>query len=290
MKEKTVSVIIVSYNSGDVIHNCLQSIFRNNDIGERLEVIVVEQSREDTLYRTLSEQYPGVSVLRAENRGFGAGNNRGAEIAKGKILFFLNPDTIVEEPLFAFIGEQFSADPLLGLMGVRVMGEAGNNISYNMLFPLGLAAKLKYVAYRKADRFDPKQMYIEGANLIVRKDAFRKVKGFDEHIFMYCEEMDLCCRVREAGYTIRYDGRKTIRHLQGKCTEDRYPIAYGKQLDSFIYVCGKHGFDTGKWLRREVRYQRFRVIVMQCMGKRSEVKLSKELAEIAVSRISAGKV
>lgn len=285
--EKKISVIIVSYNSRDVIDDCLQSVLRNNDIGDNLEIIVVEQSQGEELYEYLAEKYPEITAIRTENRGFGAGNNRGAEIAKGEILFFLNPDTIVEEPLFSFVEKKFAEDSRLGLMGVRLLSGGGGNISYNMLFPWGLGSKLVFAICRKADRFIEHRMYIEGADLIVRKDAFQKVHCFDEQIFMYGEEMDLCLRIREVGYTVRYCGEKTIRHLQGKCTEDRYPSVYGKQLDSFIYVCGKHGFNAMKWLCREACYQRIRAAAMRLIGKKNDAELSAELARIAASRLPA---
>ena len=285
MDGKTISVVIVSYNNPDVIDDCLRSIRANNDIGDRLEVIVVEQSPDDSLYRTLSEQYPEITVLRAENRGFGAGNNAGAEQARGDILFFLNPDTVVEEPVFAFAEEKFRENPRLGLTGVRLISAAGENISYNMMFPYGLMPKLRFVLCRKRDRFDSGRMYIEGADLIIRREAFEKAGKFDEKIFMYCEETDLCHRVREAGYEVRYYPDKKIRHLQGKCTDDRYPQVYGKQIDSFVYVCGKHGFDARKWLKREVRYQQFRAWVMGLAGKKEAAGLSRELAREAAARI-----
>lgn len=285
MDGKTISVIIVSYNNPDVIDDCIRSIRTNNDIGDRLEVIVVEQSPDDALYRALTERYPEITVLRTENRGFGAGNNAGAKQARGDILFFLNPDTVVEEPVFAFTEEKFRADPQLGLMGVRLIGETGENISYNMMFPFGLMPKLRYVLYRKWDRFIPGQMYIEGADLIVRREVFEKIGRFDEQIFMYCEEMDLNHRVRDAGYEVCYYPDKKIRHLQGKCTNDRYPKVFGKQIDSFIYVCSKHGFEARKWLKRETRYQKLRARIMGLAGKKEAAGLSRELAREAATRL-----
>lgn len=281
MKETLISIIIVSYNSQDVIDDCLRSIQENNDIGDRLEIIVVEQSRDEQLFRDLTERYPDITVLRAENRGFGAGNNFGAEYAHGEILFFLNPDTIIEEPLFSFLEQQLQQDPRIGLAGVKLLSERGENISYNMCFPYGLKAKLKYVLYRKIDRFASGQMYIEGADLIIRKEVFHKINGFDEQIFMYFEEMDICYRIQKAGYRIQYFPDKKIRHLQGKCTEGRYPAIFSKQLDSFIYVSRKHGFDYQKWLKREQRYQRFRSKVMRILGRKGQADLSDELSRIA---------
>ena len=281
MNAKMISVIIVSYRSEAVIDNCIRSILQNNDIGERLEIILIEQSPEDNAYRELTERYPEVRVFWAENRGFGAGNNAGAARAEGEILFFLNPDTVIEEPLFTFVGQKFAENPRLGLMGVKLLSAEGENISYNMRIPYGLIPKVRYVLSRKADRFDPGRMYIEGADLILRREAFRQAGGFDENIFMYGEEPDLCLRIGQAGYEIRYFGEKTIRHLQGKCTEDRYPAVYGKQLDSFLYVCEKHGIDGRKWLKREARYQGMMARIAGAAGNRGRAELAKEMKRIA---------
>ena len=285
MSGKAISVIIVSYRSGDVIDGCLRSIREQNDLGDELEVILVEQSPEEDLYRYLTAEYPEVTVIRAENRGFGAGNNLGAAQAQGEILFFLNPDTVVESPVFAFIRDQFAQDPRMGLAGVRLLSPEGEQISWNMRFPYGLANKLKYVLYRRMDRFDSRQMYIEGADLIIRGEAFRKAGGFDEKIFMYGEELDICERIRRAGYTIRYFPERTIRHLQGKCTDDRYPAVYGKQLDAFLYDSAKHGFDARKWLRREYRYQTFLAPAMKLAGNKSRAELAKELKGIVKEKL-----
>lgn len=284
MSEKTVSVIIVSYKSESVIDECLRSVLRHNDIGDRLEILLVEQSPEEDAFRSLTQRYPEVRVLRAENRGFGAGNNRGAEEAKGNILFFLNPDTVVQEPLFAFVEAQFAGEAELGLLGVKLVSPEGENISWNMRFPYGLTPKVKYMLHRRRDRFSAKEMYIEGAGLILRREAFRAAGGFDENIFMYGEELDLCLRVEKAGYVLRYRGEKRIVHLQGKCTEDRYPAVYAKQLDSFLYVCHKHGIDGRRWLRREARYQGFMAFAARITGNASRAKLSRELKRAAAER------
>lgn len=288
MNKKSVSVIIVSYNNRDVIEDCLNSIRDNNDIDNDLEVIVVEQSDTDLLYQDLENRYPDISVIRAENKGFGAGNNAGAKAANGEILFFLNPDTVIKEPLFAFITEQFRKDRQLGLMGFRLLSADGRNISYNMRFPFGLKAKLTYVLCLKFDRFVSSQMYIEGADLIFRREAFEKAGGFDENIFMYGEEADLCYRVQKEGYTIRYFPEKSILHLQGQCTSDKYPTVFRKQLQSYIYICNKHGFNAQKWMKRELRYQKFRAKLMSTLGQKDGADLSRELVkvleELSVSR------
>lgn len=288
MDNRRISVIIVSYNNQDVIEDCLCSLWDQNDIGEDLEVIVVEQSDTDQIYQALTEKFPDFTILRAENRGFGAGNNTGAEKATGDILFFLNPDTVLVEPVFGFVREQFQKDATLGLAGLHLTGKNGENISYNMLFPYGLKPRLTHVLCRKMDRFLSKKMYIEGADLIFRREAFEKAGKFDEAIFMYGEEADLCHRLHRTGYSVRYFPDKKIRHLQGSCTPDRYPKVFGKQLQSFLYICRKNGFDGPKWLRRELRYQKFIYRIMRLLGRKESAILAADLAKALRDAESGG--
>ncbi len=285
--KKTVSVVIVSYKNAEVIENCLLSIRKHNDLGNELEVIVVEQSPEDTLFQDLTGRFPDMTILRAENRGFGAGNNIGAKQATGEILFFLNPDTVVEEPVFAFVLRQFRENPRLGLMGVRLVNGAGEDISVNMRFPYGIMAKAAYVLLRKLGCFTGRLMYIEGADLIIRREVFEQIGGFDEHIFMYGEEMDLCWRIREAGREIRFFPQKTIRHLQGKSTDGCYPQVFSRQLDSFSYVCRKHGASPKPWLRRELRCQRVMKAVFTALGKADRARLAGELQQVLKEKLAS---
>ena len=119
MRGMTLSVIIVSYKKIEVLRDCLNSIKQYNDIGEDLEVIVSDNSPDDILYETIKKEYDWIKIIKNENKGFGAGNNRGYEIATGKYLLFLNPDTILIEPIFKFTVEQFEQDKDLALFGVQ---------------------------------------------------------------------------------------------------------------------------------------------------------------------------
>ena len=81
------SVIIVSYKKLDILIDCLDSIYKYNDIGDKLEIIVVDNSPEDNIYNYIKSNYNDVRILKSENKGFGAGNNLGAKIARGEYLF-----------------------------------------------------------------------------------------------------------------------------------------------------------------------------------------------------------
>ena len=106
-----LSVIIVTYNCFDLLKKCLESVCRFNDIGDELEVIVVDNGEDGSFEKIAAE--PGLERVRAfkhENTGYGAGNNAGANMSSGDVLLFLNPDTEIIEPVFRFALEKFDDD------------------------------------------------------------------------------------------------------------------------------------------------------------------------------------
>ncbi len=282
-EEPLLSVVIVSYNNRDVITDCLDSIREHNDIGSALEVIVVEQSPSDEIYTYLNEQYPDVLTLRAENRGFGAGNNRGVSAAHGKYLLLLNPDTIITSPLFAFACDAFARDEKLGLFGVKLLNaDRTDGSSFENLIPFGFLRKARMKLFGLLDWFLPCVMYIQGADMFVRRDLFLSVSGFDEDIFMYCEETDLCTRVRRAGYRIGYFPDHQIVHLQGACTPTKFEGTYEKQVAAFSHVAKKNGMKAETYFAAEVRLQKCKLFLLKLLGKSASEKAQIAEAEIAV--------
>lgn len=114
-----VSVIIVAFKSSDILIRCLDSIGKFNDLGEELEVIIVDNSPEDSRVENAIKvsAFQSYKYYAANNNGFGAGNNIGAARAKGEILAFINPDIILIEPIFGKIYECFAHDQRLCLLG-----------------------------------------------------------------------------------------------------------------------------------------------------------------------------
>lgn len=268
MADKGLSIVIVSYQNLGVLRNCLDSVFAMNDIGDRLQVIVVEQSPTDDIYHYLLRDYPQVDAIRADNKGFGAGNNRGVEIAKYDYLLLLNPDTILVEPIAAFAIKEFETNQNLGLFGVRLLNaDRTKGSSFQYIAPYGIWAKL---GYRLADRFDyfsQDRMYIAGADIFVRRDLFKETGGFDEQVFMYCEEAELCCNVRKAGYGIAFYICKEIIHLQGACSTEHYGRIFEHQMKAFQHFCDKNGYSFKKIMGKELRAQRLKVTLFTMIGK-----------------------
>lgn len=114
-----VSVIIVAYKNGKVLKDSLDSLNRYNDLGSELEVIVVDNSPDgERVAASVQDSFcPDACYIPADNKGFGAGNNRGAKVASGEILCFMNPDILYIEPVFGKVWQKFQEDPLLMLAG-----------------------------------------------------------------------------------------------------------------------------------------------------------------------------
>lgn len=246
-QRKRLSVIIVSYENLEVLRACLGSIEKFNDIGDELEVVVVEQSSTDAVYEAVRAEYPWVVAVRNENRGFGAGNNAGARVATGELLLFLNPDTCLVEPVFGFALARFEENPKLGLFGLRLIDACGGrNRSFHFRKPYGL---LRALVWRLCDRFDvfvPRSMYIAGADMFVPAAAFHNVGGFNEGMFMYFEETYLCERLDELGLCIAYFPQKRIVHLEGRSSCGTNVLA--RQLDSLQVLCSSTRLDYGRIL------------------------------------------
>jgi len=269
MKNILFSVIIVSYKNLKVLINCIDSIYQYNEIEDKLEIIVVDNSPEDNIYRYIKVNYPGVRILKSNNRGFGAANNLGANIAKGKYLLFLNPDTLLIEPIFKFAIEQFEKDDKLALFGVKMLDEnLKRNTSFAFLDKKGFFAVLFTKLLNKADFFLESKMYIVGAAMFIRKNVFFEVGMFDENLFLYREEADLARRIKAYNYKIKYFKNKRLIHLGGKSSTDLSSTSkLSEQLKSTKYYCQKYGIDYNKMILKEIRYLKFKRFVYKMINQ-----------------------
>ena len=257
-----VSVIIVAYRNGKILKNSLDSLWQYNDLGPDLEVIVVDNSPEDdrVLPSVQASSFPVVRYIPADNRGFGAGNNRGAEAASGEILCFMNPDILYIEPVFGKAYKKCQDDPDLVLFGGKLLQDdlsPGFSFYYDYSSTLWLRSMDK--VQNRRDHFIPEKMYTSGANLFVRRDAFFAAGMFDENIFMYYEEMDLIRRIRKAipGAKNAYFPEIRMVHLERQSTP-KGTASLNRELDSSIYYGKKYGLDVGKKIRFEHSYLRLK--------------------------------
>ncbi len=260
----SLSVIIVSYHCRALLEDCLKSIDHYNDIGDALEVIVVDNSVDSDTVDWLRAARPDVKAVKNENKGFGEANNVGARLASGRYLLFLNPDTLLVEPVFRFALENFERDPKLGCFGVQLLdGEGRRGPSSGFRMPMGFARITLCRMITKAGLFFPSFMYVSGADCFIRAEAFRRCGMFDENIFMYCEEADLANRLNRLGYRLGFFPEKHIVHLEGKTQESRLAEKYIREMRSRKYYCEKYGEAFSRWGRRELRYCRFKRFLLR---------------------------
>ncbi len=217
------SLIIVNYNTKEFLKNCLNSVLKHSLVGE-LEIIVVDNNSSDGSVEMIRNDFNSCVKLIANNRniGFGPANNQGAKEAAGEFLFFLNSDIIVKENIFTPLKEIFFTQPRLAMTAPRLFLASGKPQPYAFgQFPsLRKLVWQKVSARQNSDLFADNDLYpvdwVSGAAMIVRKSVFNQVGGFDEHFFMYFEDIDLCWRVKRRGWQVAVCPSVSLIHFVGQ--------------------------------------------------------------------------
>jgi N-acetylglucosaminyl-diphospho-decaprenol L-rhamnosyltransferase len=229
-----VAVLVVNYNTADVLARCLATLAPGVDAG--MEVVVVDNGSADASVAVVRRDFPRVRLVESgANLGFGAGVNRAAMETTREDLLVLNPDCFIEPAAIAILASRLDAGPELGFVGPRIdlsSGEVdhaalradpdivGAVLYFSRLprlFPASAAVNRYSLAH--AD-YDEEQELLAGTAgcLMFRAAAFRAVGGFDEAFFMYGEDLDLCRRLREAGWAGRYVPSAHALHLKGEAS------------------------------------------------------------------------
>lgn len=255
------SVVIVAYKSEVITLDCIRSIYRFNDIGSKLEVILVDNSPAHNVHDAVRKHFPETVCIKNVNNGFGGGNNVGAATAKGKYLLFLNPDTILIEPIFRFAIDRFENNSALAMFGVRMLSkELKKNTSFYLLQGGGIIRNFFEKLCNSIDLYIDGLMYVSGANIFIRTHDFVNIGGFDENIFMYYEEPDLTRRLHVNKRKTNYFKQKGIIHLEGGTSHDN-KIALRRRLDSAIYYNEKYHQNPVRQFKREHRLLKIKLVI-----------------------------
>ena len=222
-----ISVIIVNWNTKDLLRNCLTSV--SNTVHKLLfEVIVVDNASSDGSVAMLESEFPSViRIVNGENKGFGAANNQALAIMKGKYALLLNTDTVLMpeavNKLWNFCEANYQAAIVCGQL-LNADGSKQNSIAS---FPglLTLTANTSLLEYLFPGRYPSKRYKhtspIEvdsaiGACMMIRKKALDETEVFDERYFFFFEETDLAYKMRLKGWVIYHVPDAFIYHLQGQ--------------------------------------------------------------------------
>ena len=233
VKPIDLSVVILNWNAHDYLADALQSIVQQNWRHD-IELIVVDNhSLLDDSVQMVRRDFPQARLIETgRNLGFSAGNNVGWRQAHGRHVLFLNPDTIVHDGAFDILIEWMDAHPEVGACGPKLLNPDGSlqpscrafpsfgaglfrNTLLGRLFPNNPWSRgylMQDFQHHKEQAVD----WLSGSALFVRRKAMEEIgNGWDESYFMYCEDVDLCYRLKAAGWPRYYVPHATITHRIG---------------------------------------------------------------------------
>lgn len=228
-----LAIVIVSYNTKQLLADCLTSVCSAVQPAGGMEVIVVDNGSRDGSVEMVQSQFSGVRlIVNADNRGFSAANNQGAAVAGSHYVLFLNSDTRVQPDALVRPLEYMQGQPAAGALTVRLVYPNGQRDPDNHRgFPTpwtsfchfsGLDRLFSgrplfdryYQSYKDFNKIHQIEV-AAGSYLLMPAELFRRLGGWDEEYFFYGEDIDLCYRINQAGYQIIYYPEVEVTHYKG---------------------------------------------------------------------------
>ncbi len=224
-----ISAIVVSYNTREMTLECLRAL-RDGLAGIPSEVLVVDNASSDGSAEAVAREFPDVRLLQSgRNAGFGAANNLAMERAAGEMFLLVNSDAFLRPGCAQALVECLREHPEAAVAGPRIVHPDGRLQISCYRFPSPARAVLEnlFIAsvlpghpvlgdYRRWGHDREREVdWVIGACMLVRREAYEAVGGFDERFFMYAEETDWQKRMRDAGWTVRFTPRGEVVHVGG---------------------------------------------------------------------------
>ena len=210
---RQTSVVVVAYNAGHFLPDCIASIVTTEP---GVEVVVVDNGSTDGAVEHVQARFPGVRVVRSKrNGGFGAGNNLGAAAAQGAFLVFLNPDAVVTGGWLEALVHPLAEDPSIGLVTPKVLLRDDPdriNVAGLEVHLSGITLCRGLASPRAAFDEATEVAAVSGVAFAVRRDVFEALGGFDEDFFLYVEDVDISLRAWLAGYRCLYVPQAVVLH------------------------------------------------------------------------------
>lgn len=259
-----LSVVILNYNVRYFLEQCVLSV-QNAIQNIDAEIIVVDNNSSDDSCAMMKKHFPKIRLIEnKENLGFPKGNNNGVAIAQGEYLCILNPDTVVAEDTFTKVLAFAEKQSDLGIIGVKLIDGTGNflpeskrgiptpYVAFTKIFglyqlfphfrPFG-----KYYATHLSENQTGKVDILVGAFMVMKRDLYLQVGGFDENCFMYSDDIDLSYRILKTGKSNYYFHETTVIHYKGESTvrDKKYRKRFQEAMNFFYkkHFSGK-GFST----------------------------------------------
>jgi N-acetylglucosaminyl-diphospho-decaprenol L-rhamnosyltransferase len=286
-----VSVIVASHNTRAYLERCLRLL------GESYEVIVVDTLSSDGSAELVRDRFPHVRLVELdENPGYGGALNRGIALASGRYLLLMNGDAWPQEGAVERLVSFAERESRAGVVGPRLVNPDGTlqpsvrgfptlwRLATEYLFLRWLAPRSRLLNAFYGAGFDHCSQrdaeFLVGAVLLVPREVFDEIGGFDEGFFMFNEEVDLCYRVRAAGWRVVFWPGAEFVHVGGASTAPSWPQMYQEQLRSHLRFLDKHGGPVQAEHGRKLLWiaMRLRALLFGIIGRRDRSRLSGEAA------------
>lgn len=277
--EKTnpkLSIIIVSFNTKELLSACLTSLFKHKNAQDQWEIIVVDNASSDGSMGLVKRQKENGKridihlIVNKENRGFAAANNQGIRASKGDYILLLNSDTEVRKETIQAILTYLESHQTIDVATCRVeLPDGSLDPACHRGFPTPWAA---FTYFSGLERMFPRTILfsqyhqgyknvtqehlvdcISGAFFLLRRSIIEKIGLLDEAFFMYGEDIDWCYRIRQKGYYIGYYPLASILHRKKQSGRDHSNEFIQKQTKSYFYETmklfyGKHYRHRYSWI------------------------------------------
>lgn len=253
-----IDAVIVSYNNRDTLRACVEPLLALDDVA----VTVVDNDSPDDALSAIAD-LPVRAIRSGRNAGFGAGCNIGVGAGSAPLVLLLNPDAEITTDALARMEAVLAAADDIALVGPRLLDDSGalmhsmrryqrpgsiwaQALYLHRLFP---RARWANEIDRRASSYDAPAdpEWVSGACMLIRRAAFEAVGGFDDDFFMYCEDEDLCRRLRAAGRGIRFEPAAVVAHAGGHSAPR--PSLYPVLARSRILYARKHDGRIGSALQ-----------------------------------------
>ncbi|MDP2159659.1 MAG: glycosyltransferase family 2 protein, partial [Flavobacterium sp.] len=249
-----LSVIILNYNVRYFLEQCVLSVQAALQHIDG-EIIVIDNNSSDDSCQMMKTRFPHIKLIEnKENTGFPKGNNIGVAQAKGEYLCILNPDTVVAEDTFTKLLnlQPATLNPQLGILGCKLIDGTGNFlpeskrsipttwVAFTKIFGLykffpKVRLFNKYYAQHLTENQSGNVEILVGAFMLMKRDLYNEVGGFDENCFMYSDDIDLSYMVLKRNKTNYYFAETTVIHYKGESTvkDETYMKRFQEAMDYF---------------------------------------------------------
>ncbi|MHA1855125.1 MAG: glycosyltransferase family 2 protein [Promethearchaeota archaeon] len=250
---KTLSIIIVSYNTRELLINCIRSIYQNTKKLD-FEIIVIDNHSNDGSQKAIRKYFENVILIsNSKNRGFARANNQGIEISKGKYVLLLNSDTLVINNALKKLVNFLERNSDAGIVGPKVLNEDRSiqtsfgkfpTIKSEMARSLLLESRIQQKNFSSDKRLKEKIPFevdwVSGCCLLIRRKVYDQIGGMDEKFFLFNEEVDWCLRASKQGWKTYYHPDAKIIHFGSRSVVKNYYAFIASRYESRLIFVQKH--------------------------------------------------